>query len=344
MSTPFSTRPRRPGGPTPQMSEFELINRLQQIICAPPGADSFRCIVGIGDDGAVLDVPAGRHLVVCTDTLVEGVHFPLSTEPAAVGHKALAVNLSDLAAMGAQPAWFFMALTLPSENPGWLDSFARGMARLAAEAAIELAGGDVSSGPLSVTVTALGWVDKGKALLRSGATEGDLVVISGRPGAAAHALQDLQSGLEPGASDRECLDFPVPRLQLGLALHGLATACIDISDGLAADLNHIVEQSGVGAKVRLDRLPVPASLEPVDEEQRWPLQVSGGDDYELCFTVPASSKAALAEVAAACGVELTVIGKVTPGPGVDFEAADGRIYEPLRDGYRHFDDEEKVST
>jgi len=326
------------------MSEFDLIDRLRQIICTRPGSVSPRCVVGIGDDGAVLDVPADRHLVVCTDTLVEGVHFPASTEPAAVGHKALAVNLSDLAAMGARPAWFFMALTLPSENPGWLDSFALGMARLATDAAIELAGGDVTSGPLSVTVTALGWVEKGRALLRSGAKEGDLVVVSGRPGAAARALQDLKMGMEPDASDRNCLDFPVPRLQLGLSLHGLATACIDISDGLGADLGHLIEQSGVGAEIRLEKLPVPASLESLDENQRLPLQISGGDDYELCFTIPVSSEASLAGIAAACDVELTVIGTITPRSGLIFKTADGRIYKPSRDGYKHFDDRETVST
>jgi thiamine-monophosphate kinase len=171
------------------MGEFDLIRRLQEDICLrDTDGGAFECVVGIGDDGAVLEVPAGRQLVVCTDSLVQGVHFPEDTPAAAIGHKSLAVNLSDLAAMGARPAWFFMALTLPQEDRAWLDSFAQGMAALAADTGAMLAGGDITSGPLSVTVTALGLVRKGTALTRAGAREGDLVVVSGRPGAAASAL------------------------------------------------------------------------------------------------------------------------------------------------------------
>ncbi|MFC1695571.1 thiamine-phosphate kinase [Pseudomonadota bacterium] len=319
------------------MSEFDLINRLQEIICIPPGHAIAECIVGIGDDGAVLDVPAGRDLVVCTDTLVAGVHFPAATAPAAIGHKALAVNLSDLAAMGAEPAWFFMALTLPTEDRGWLDAFAAGMAELAADAGIVLAGGDVTSGPLSITVTALGLVGKGGALVRSGAAAGDLVVVSGTPGAAAHALAVLKEGETPAAADLSALDYPVPRLVLGRALRGFATACIDVSDGLAADLGHVLEQSGVGAEVDLDKLPSPASLSTVPAEDRWTLQLAGGDDYELCFTVPAGSANRLDKISEECEIELTVIGLITQKPGLVFRTAEGEVYDPVISGYRHFD-------
>jgi len=318
------------------MPEFDLISRLQKTICLPSGPGTAGCVVGIGDDGAVLDVPADRNLVVCTDTLVEGVHFPPSTRPAAIGYKALAVNLSDLAAMGAEPCWFLMALTLPFEDREWLDSFATGMAGLAAQARILLAGGDVSRGPLSITITALGLVEKGRALVRSGATPGDLIVVSGRPGAAAYALKKLECGEIPAAVDLAALEYPVPRLDLGRLLNGVATSCIDISDGLAADLGHILEQSGAGAAVELEKLPCPASLTALSTQERWPLQLSGGDDYELCFTIPPESATALPGLSRSAGVELTVIGVINNRHSLVFTAAGGEPYEPGVDGYVHF--------
>lgn len=319
------------------MPEFDLISRLQEIICIPPGDGVAGCRVGIGDDGAVLDVSGPQELVVCVDTLVAGVHFPADTPPACIGHKALAVNLSDLAAMGAEPAWFFLALTLPSGDRKWLDAFAEGMASLARLSRIALAGGDMSSGPLSVTVTAIGRVEKGTALLRSGACAGDLVVVSGTPGAAAHALQNLQAGVVPETSDLAALECPDPRLALGRELRGLATSCIDISDGLMADLGHILEQSGVGADIELGNLPRPASLENIAGPERWPIQLAGGDDYELCFTVPPDAKGRLDAIARGCGVELTVIGIITDDDVLVLRMADGQLYEPARHGYRHFD-------
>jgi thiamine-monophosphate kinase len=319
------------------MPEFDLIRRLQEIISIPSGCDAAECRVGIGDDGAVLDIPGQCELVVCTDTLVAGVHFPNDTDPFAIGHKALAVNLSDLAAMGADPAWFFMALTLPSEDRAWLDSFANGMAELAGQARITLAGGDISAGPLSITITALGLVEKGKALLRSGAGDGDLIVVSGTPGAAAHALKNLRSNEVPAPSDRMTLDYPVPRLKLGQALHGLATACIDISDGLLADLGHILEKSRAGAEIELEKLPCPVSLRELSDKERWPLQLAGGDDYELCFTVPPDSADKLAEISRSCGVELTVIGVINDRQGLELKTGGGELYDPEFAAYRHFD-------
>jgi thiamine-monophosphate kinase len=319
------------------MPEFDLIKRLQEIICIQPGYGAAQCLVGIGDDGAVLEVPDHCQLVVCTDTLVAGVHFPKETDPAAIGHKALAVNLSDIAAMGADPAWFFMALTLPSEDRGWLDSFAHGMAELSGQARIMLAGGDVSCGPLSITITALGLTEKGRALVRGGANNRDLIVVSGTPGAAAHALTKLRRGEVPDPSDRAALEYPEPRLELGQALTGLATACIDISDGLMADLGHILEQSHAGAEVELDKLPCPASLRGFTDEERWPLQLAGGDDYELCFTVPPGSAVDVAEISRSCAVELTIIGAINDRQGLAFKTSAGELYEPRFSAYRHFD-------
>jgi thiamine-monophosphate kinase len=319
------------------MGEFDLIRRLQEDICLrDTDGGAFECVVGIGDDGAVLEVPAGRQLVVCTDSLVQGVHFPEDTPAAAIGHKSLAVNLSDLAAMGARPAWFFMALTLPQEDRAWLDSFAQGMAALAADTGAMLAGGDITSGPLSVTVTALGLVRKGTALTRAGAREGDLVVVSGRPGAAASALAELEAGRAPDASDLAALNYPEPRLELGRALVGLASACIDLSDGLLADLGHILEQSGCGAELQLDRLPSPRSLSGRDPEDRWPIPLGGGDDYELCFTVPADSADRLPDLSRSCGLELTAIGRIVDRPGLRLRTANGGFYEAARAGYEHF--------
>jgi len=316
------------------MPEFDLIRRLEATIAGPLAGRVPGCVVGIGDDGAVLEVPGERQLVVCTDTLVAGVHFPAGTDPRAIGHKALAVNLSDLAAMGADPTWFFLALTLPGEEPGWLDAFAQGMAALAVESGILLAGGDTTSGPLSLTVTVLGLVEPGAALLRSGAREGDLVVVSGVPGRAARALEAIGQGAEPRPDDRAALDFPRPRLELGRALRGLATACIDVSDGLLADLGHIAEESGVGAELWLERLPAGADFDGLDDAHRWALQLGGGDDYELCFTVAPGSEAWLA--AAAAGVPLTVIGRIVAGRGVAAFRPDGSRHVPARAGYQHF--------
>jgi len=318
------------------MPEFELIKRLQAVICAASSPYRTSCILGIGDDAALMEVPAGRQLVACTDSLVEGVHFPADTAPAAVGHKALAVNLSDLAAMGAEPAWFLLALTLPAADAGWLDEFAQGMARLAADSGIYLAGGDVTSGPLNICVTAMGLVEAGQALTRSGARPGDLVVVSGRPGAAAHALHLIHSGEPPEAADRAALEYPVPRLTLGRALRGLATSCIDLSDGLMADLGHILENAGVGAELELQRLPCPPSMSSLPAPERWPLQLSGGDDYELCFTVPPSRRSRLEELVLSCDLELTVIGEITRSGGLVARQPDGSTYRPQKSGYEHF--------
>jgi thiamine-monophosphate kinase len=318
------------------MAEFDLIRRLQQTICDPQAAWAPQCAIGIGDDAAVLDVPPDRQAVVCTDTLVEGVHFPPGTGAAAVGHKALAVNLSDLAAMGAEPAWFFLALTLPTADPEWLEPFAQGMAHLASEASIYLAGGDVAAGPLNICITAVGLVEHGCALTRGGAAPGDRIVVSGYPGAAARALAAIQSGAKADERDRAALEFPRPRLRLGRALRGQASACIDLSDGLLADLGHILDASECGAELELRRLPCAESMLAVPERERWPWQLSGGDDYELCFTLPAQRAERLDELRRETGLALTAIGTVTEQPGLVLRAPDGSRYRPGSAGYEHF--------
>ena len=320
------------------MPEFDLIRRLQERVCSQQSPHRSQCILGIGDDAAVLELPVDRQLVVCTDSLVEGVHFPATTPAAAVGHKALAVNLSDLAAMGAEPAWFFLSMTLPGADREWLDAFANGMARLAAESGTFLSGGDVTTGPLNICITALGLVEKDAALKRSGARPGDLVVVSGRPGAAAHALAMLQSGRTPDEVDLAALEYPVPRLRLGRALRGLATSCIDISDGLLADLGHILEASASGAELELQSLPCPHSMSSMPARERWPLQLSGGDDYELCFTVPAAFRDRLPELTRIAQVELTVIGAVTGQAGLVVREPGGGLYQATHAGYEHFRD------
>jgi thiamine-monophosphate kinase len=322
------------------MPEFDLIRRLQEAICAPEAPYRPQCVLGIGDDAAVLEPPPGRQLVVCTDSLVEGVHFPGATPAAAVGHKALAVNLSDLAAMGAEPAWFFLALTLPVARREWLEAFAQGMGQLAKTSGVYLSGGDVTSGPLNICITALGLVETGQAMTRSGARPGDLVVISGRPGAAAHALAILQSGGTPPDVDRAALDYPDPRLRLGRALRGLATACIDVSDGLLADLGHVLDASTVGAELELRHLPCPPAMAALPAADRWTMQLSGGDDYELCFTLPAELRDQLPELSQTGEVELTVIGSITERPGLIVRDPDGNPFRPAQSGYEHFRDSE----
>lgn len=317
------------------MPEFDLIRRLQESIRVSGQERDLDCVVGIGDDAAVMDCPAGRQLVVCTDTLVEGVHFPSHTRARSVGHKSLAVNLSDLAAMGAEPAWFFMALTLPQENRSWLDDFAAGMGDLAREAGIILAGGDTTTGPLSITITAIGLIEPGMALTRAGASEGDLVVVSGRPGRAANALRLLKEQRKPADGDLRALDYPCPRLALGRAIRGLATSCIDISDGLLADLGHILAKSEKGAEIALGALPVADTLAGLVDEQRWQLQVAGGDDYELCFTVKPADAGQLDAISRASKVPLSIIGKITAS-GLVLQKPDGAVYVPAAEGYEHF--------
>lgn len=312
------------------MSEFDIIDLIADTLDAKRGA-----LEGVGDDGAVLDVPQGRQLVVATDTMVEGVHFEAGTSPGDIGYKALAVNLSDLAAMGAQPAWFLMALTLSDMDPGWVRAFAGGMRELADRSAIRLVGGDVTSGPLNVNVTVCGTVSEGQALTRSGARPGDVVGLSGPTGLAGRALLELQRGRIPAPACAAALRRPEPRLAFGKRLTGLASACIDVSDGLNADLGHIAKASGVGARIELERLPVPEELADLAAADRWDLQLGAGDDYELCFTAAPGHWDAIEKQARAAGLRAVQVGEIIEGQGCACIDPQGEEYTPGRAGYVH---------
>ncbi len=359
------------------LGEFELIERF----FARAAGRRADVIVGIGDDAAVLRVPEGAELVAATDTLIAGVHFPVDTAPDAIGHKALAVNLSDLAAMGAEPAWAMLALTLPEADEAWLGEFARGFLALAGCHRMALVGGDTTRGPLSVTVQVLGWVPRGSALRRAGERprehppipkkpgdtapppegpwgergEGcgggrgggvlccagahpcDHLYVTGTLGDAALALEGLRGARRVPraalAALRRRLDRPEPRIEAGLALRGVASAAIDVSDGLLADAGHLARAGGVGITVWPQALPRSADYRTASGgEEDWEAALSGGDDYELCFSVPPGREEALR----ALGCPVTRIGVVEAGSGVHCLRRDGSPLHPTQAGYTHF--------
>jgi thiamine-monophosphate kinase len=268
------------------------------------------------------------------------VHFLPDADPHALGHKSLAVSLSDLAAMGAEPAWLTLSLTLPQSEPRWLEGFSRGFAALANEFGAQLVGGDTTRGHRSVTVQALGFCEPGGALRRTGARPGDPVFVTGTLGDAGLALRATQ-GL-PVTADwlaavRERLDRPAPRVATGLALRGLARAAIDISDGLAADLGHILAASGVGARLELARLPLSDPVyRYVAETGDWGLPLSSGDDYELCFVLPAEARDQPGRVSAASGCRVSRIGWIEAEPGLRCQLPDGRRLTHVPRGFDHF--------
>ena len=326
------------------MAEFDLIE-LIRARCAI-ARDDVR--LGIGDDAALLAVPAGQLLAISTDTLVAGVHFPAQTAAYDIGWKSLAVNLSDLAAMGATPAWATLALTLPESDARWVADFADGFAALAREYKLALVGGDTTQGSLSITVTIHGFVPDGTALLRSGARVGDAVYVTGTPGDAAAGLRCLDKNdddadrlLSAPAGMRESLierlNRPTPRVAQGLALRGHATACIDVSDGLLADLSHICKASGTGAEIDVDSLPSSSALLALfDDESRRTFQLCGGDDYELCFTATETGAANLLGDLARSGCAATRIGRIVAEPGVRVHDSAGRAVMLPRAGWEHF--------
>lgn len=315
------------------LGEFDIIARY--FSRSSPRSD---VLLGVGDDAALLVPPAGQALVAATDTLVEGRHFLPGTPAAAIGHQALAVNLSDLAAMGAEPAWALLSLSLPRSDERWLADFADGLYALGERHAVALVGGDTVSGPLVVTIEVLGFVPPSAALRRSGARVGDLIVISGAPGVAAAGFEELQAGRAGfDSSDVRVLRFlrAEPRLALGRALRGIATAALDVSDGLLGDLGKLARASGVGACIDLERLPLASALEgyPPAEQER--LVLHGGDDYELLFTLPADHFGHLARLADAGGCSLRCIGSMVQGEGVQCHR-DGARVDVTGTGYDHF--------
>ncbi len=307
------------------MAEFQLIERYFS------GLSGARrdVALGVGDDCALLEAPPGMRLAMTMDTLIAGRHFLPDVDPRTLGHKALAVNLSDLAAMGAQPAWALLSISLPAIDNEWLSAFSAGFSVLAGEHGVALVGGDTCQGDMSITVQLTGFVEPGRELRRSGARPGDQVYVTGTLGDAALALKCLLADEEPGGL-RSRLEQPRPRIAEGRALSAAgATSCIDISDGLVSDLGHVCRQSGCAARIHLDRLPLsPAMAEHVSATGDFSLAVAGGDDYELCFTLPADS--ALPD-----GLSATCIGEMLPGEGLTLLDARGRE-APLPRGWKHF--------
>lgn len=319
------------------LTEFELIDRYFR----RHALSRDDVALGIGDDAAVVRTHEGCELVVTTDTLVAGVHFPLQTAPADIGHRALAVTLSDLAAMGARPAWASLALTFPAADEAWVKGFSVGFFALAAREDVALIGGDTTRGPLTITVTAHGWVPAGQAIRRSGARLDDGIYVSGSLGDAALALALLKEGQELPASYRWHLNErffrPLPRVQLGVFLRGIASSAIDISDGLAADLGHLLEASGIGARIEAEALPCSAALRALAEpSQALKLALTGGDDYELCFTVPPSLEHGLKAWPEGQECPLTLIGRIVAEAGLHIVDGAGSELKLAETGYRHF--------
>ena len=284
--------------------------------------------LGVGDDSALLTPPPQQQLVICADTLVAGRHFPLDTDPHAIGWKSVAVNLSDIAAMGATPHSILLALSLPQIDHDWLNAFSQGLYDCCNQFGVSLIGGDTTQSPhLTLSVTALGWVDIGKAVPRSGAQSGDLICVSGTVGDAAFALQHLGHPLQ------KRLDYPTPRCALGAALKGLANSMIDVSDGLAQDLGHILKASQVGARLQLENLPISPALQALDDAQKWQYALAGGDDYELCFTISPQNYEKLLQKQ--LDVSISMIGTIQQQHGLTFEK-DGVDHLLQFNGYQHF--------
>lgn len=318
------------------MDEFALIEEF----FASRVAKRADVRLGIGDDAAVTSIGSESELVIATDTIAEGTHFPAGTAPRALGHRCLAVNLSDLAAMGAAPLWCTLALSLPSADQGWLESFASGFFDLANRYDIALVGGDTIRGPLSMTVTAHGCVTPGRQVVRSGARPGEGIFVTGYPGEARAGLRLLQGKASADTESAERLThrflFPDARVDEGRRLVRCATAMIDISDGLHADLEKLTHASGVGADLDADRIPLSAALlDCVEESDALELALTGGDDYELCFTVPREREAELARLSSDPHCPVTRIGETSAKAGIRWTSR-SRPYRVPETLFRHF--------
>lgn len=322
---------------TMSLNEFSIIERyFTRATCRND------VLLGVGDDAALLQVPHGMQLAVSVDTLIAGRHFPLDTHPTAIGYKSLAVNLSDMAAMGAKPAWVTLSLALPDSDEKFIEGFAKGFFALAQEYEVELVGGDTVRGPLACTVQIHGFIPAGGALLRSGANAGDYIYVTGSLGDAGAGLKLTQEGItvddETAARLIRRLEYPSPRVTEGSSLRGIASSAIDISDGLLADLQHILESSGCAAELQLDAIPQSEALQhfSTDNTERLHLALSAGDDYELCFTVPPENVMELERVTAGwdCGVKR--IGQIVEGEGIRLLGAESEALHHIVSGFDHF--------
>jgi thiamine-monophosphate kinase len=316
------------------IGEFEIIERY----FTRPSRDP-NVVIGIGDDAAVIDVHGLTAITV--DTLVAGVHFPDGIAPALLGYRLMAVNLSDLAAMGAEPRWCTLALTLPKSDEHWLEGFSRGLLELADRYGVSLVGGDLTRGPLTLTLQLMGRVERSRMLTRSGGNVGDDVYVTGTLGDSAAGIALITERVETtrgsaAAALKERFYRPVPRVEAGLALRSLASSAIDVSDGLLADLGHICERSGCGALIDVERLPLSAELLSMFPPQAaLGLALGGGDDYELCFTAPPSRAQQIDAALEAVGTPTKRIGQLVTGQEVVCRR-DGLPYTPPAHGYRHF--------
>jgi len=319
------------------LSEFELIERFFSH-CGATRAD---VRLGVGDDGALLNCPVDQQLVAAIDTLVAGVHFLPEAAPASIGHRALAVNLSDLAAMGARPAWALLALTLPQADERWLAAFARGFCALAQAHEVALVGGDTTQGPLCITVQVLGHVPHSSAMLRSGGSPGDVLFVSGTTGdaAAGLALEQGRLELEDATAARHLrarFAFPTPRIALGVRLRDFASACIDVSDGLLGDAAKLAHASGCGAEIAFEELPVSAELvRALGAERARHLALTGGDDYELCFSVAPARVPELARTLTPERWKYRRIGVLRAAPGAGVTRG-GNVMQFSHCGFDHF--------
>jgi thiamine-monophosphate kinase len=330
------------------LSEFSLIQKYFSKLGSGLGSEHGNApgvALGVGDDAALLNVPQGQQLVVTVDTLVAGVHFPIDASPADIAHRSLRVNLSDIAAMGAEPRWFTLALTLPEAREPWLHEFSQALAKDASTFGCALVGGDTTAGPLTISIQLLGVVPEGEALTRSGATVGDSIYVTGSLGEGAAALSLFDDASFAGSHERSSLlqrfYRPQPRLAESLKLRGLASAALDISDGLIADLGHIAACSHVGAEVRFDYLPIAPWLKDLGDTttvNHWVL--SGGDDYELCFTVPQENRDQVERLITQGELSATCIGQIieggTEGNNVRCVDENGHLVHVAKPGYQHF--------
>ncbi|NOZ11477.1 MAG: thiamine-phosphate kinase [Gammaproteobacteria bacterium] len=319
------------------MNEFSLIQRF----FTSGGVSRDDVVLGVGDDGAVVRCSPDQEWVMTSDILLAGRHFPKATTAYDVAYKALAVNLSDLAAMGAEPAWASLQLVLPEADERWLSDFARGFYELAKGYDLQLVGGDTVRGPLAVGLHLCGGVPTGKALTRGGAQSGDLIYVTGSVGDAALGLGILQGTIDLAQNHHpqliHRLNRPTPRVQEGIVLRDRASAAIDLSDGLVADLGHILSSSGVGANIELGRVPVSDAYEAyLQGGGDWAFALSHGDDYELCFTLPPEHAVAVQEDFASLACPLRQIGTIEPGAGLRIRQMDGSLYRSDRRGFDHF--------
>lgn len=319
------------------MDEFELIDRyFRPLSSDAPGID-----LGIGDDAAIVSLPSNHQLVVTTDTHVESVHFPAGAAPREVGFRSCATSLSDLAAMGASARWASLGLTIADPKSTWFEGFADGAAAALQQYGASLIGGDTTRGPLVITWNIIGTVPTGTALLRSGANQGDGIYVSGTLGSSAAALElSLLGNCDPSKVEAELRNrywYPQPRFDLGDALRPFASACIDISDGLIADLGHLARSSACGAVIECSRVPIaPGLVELLGAKRGLELALTGGDDYELCFTVPQDHESDLARVVENSGLSLTQIGRMVDGEELQVVDESGHTIEFDNAGYRHF--------